>query len=526
MLKRKLITIAVAMTLLVGLLAAGAAPAAAAGYALPEDTVLYAPAAILVNLAGNPAQDMVIYEKEADTVHAPGSMMRYAVLAYALQRAQEQGLDIDTATGTYTKDLFNRYVAGTGVPTANMKFGEVWTLRDLMAVSFMQSASDAVTVLAQAIDGSVTGFVDGMNAMAEQLGCDYTHFANLTGLDSLSQYTTARDMYRIVRYCQSFSLFEDLASPPEVTVTPVKGGNKRTIATNNHLEIASSSYYYEPLLYSRTGLSEHEGRTCASVARDAGYEYLVVVLGCAEKNDKGEERWLKTQENFKKRLDRQERSHRKQVSALEAQIAELKKQLEGKKPELQREDFPSESAWNKYREEELKREILAENDKRQAAAEEASRRNAAAHKKLDDTFKTPEAKREFQETLSDFIEDNGEWLESEEGQLYQEIIDQSPVGLVMAMAIAKNSEVTEQMKNWSKDLLFQKLSQFESTLLQNAKEAAKKQPSNGQPQTPTQTRPSTSGIPSTGSVGKTQAPATFNAKDWLRKNRPERYPTH
>mgnify|MGYP006874792063 CR=1 FL=1 len=41
MLKRKLITIAVAMTLLVGLLAAGAAPAAAAGYALPEDTVLY-----------------------------------------------------------------------------------------------------------------------------------------------------------------------------------------------------------------------------------------------------------------------------------------------------------------------------------------------------------------------------------------------------------------------------------------------------------------------------------------------------
>lgn len=244
------------------------------------------------------------------------------------------------------------------------------------------------------------------------------------------------------------------------------------------------------------------------------------------KTDKGEERWLKTQESFKKRLDRQERSHRKQVSALEAQIAELKKQLEGKKPELKREDFPSESAWNEYRKEELKKEIQADNEKRQAAAEEASRRNAAAQKKMDDTFRTPEAKREFQETLSDFIEDNGDWLESEEGQLYQEIIDQSPVGLVMAMAIAKNSEVTAQMKNWSKDLLFQKLSQFESTLLQNAKEAAKKQPSNGQTQTPTQTRPSTSGIPSTGSVGKTQAPATFNAKDWLRKNRPERYPTH
>ena len=237
---------------------------------------------------------------------------------------------------------------------------------------------------------------------------------------------------------------------------------------------------------------------------------------------KGDERWLKTQENFKKRLDRQERSHRKQVSALEAQIAELKKQLEGKKPELKREDFPSESAWNEYRKEELKKEILAENDKRQAAAEEASRRNAAAQKKMDDTFRTPEAKREFQETLSDFIDINGEWLESEEGQLYQEIIDQSPVGLVMAMAIAKNSEVTEQMKNWSKDLLYQKLSQFENTLLQSAK-AANKQPEQTKDQQPTQTKPTTSGIPSTGSVGNKQAPSKFSAKEWLRKNRPERY---
>lgn len=288
MLKRKIIALATTLLLLTGLLTVGAAPAAAEGYPLPEDTVLYAPTAILVNLAGNPAQDMVLYEKEADTVHAPGSMMRYAVLGYALSRIQEQGLDIDTATGTYTKELFDRYVAGTGVPTANMKFGEVWTLRDLLAVAFMQSASDAVAVLATAVDGSVSGFIDGMNAMTEELGCDYTHFANLTGLDSLSQYTTARDMYRIVRHCQSFSVFEDIAVKYQVQVTPVSGGSKRTIVSSNSLLQASSVHHYQPIVHSRTGLSEHEGRTCASVARDAGYEYLVVVMGCAEENDKGE----------------------------------------------------------------------------------------------------------------------------------------------------------------------------------------------------------------------------------------------
>lgn len=288
MLKRKLIAIAVTLTLLAGMLTVGAAPVAAAGYTLPEDTVIYAPAAILVNLAGNPAQDMVLYEKEADTVHAPGSMMRYAVLGYALSRIQEQGLDIDTATGSYTKELFDRYVAGTGVPTANMNFGEVWTLRDLLAVAFMQSASDAVAVLATAVDGSVNTFIDGMNDMVKGLGCEYTHFANLTGLDSLSQYTTARDMYRIVRHCQSFSVFEDIAVKYQVQVTPVSGGTKRTIVSSNSLLQASSIHRYTPIVHSRTGLSEHEGRTCASVARDAGYEYLVVVMGCAEENEKGE----------------------------------------------------------------------------------------------------------------------------------------------------------------------------------------------------------------------------------------------
>ncbi len=288
MLKRKWIAITTVIALLAGLLTVVAAPVAAAGYSLPENTAIYAPAAILVNLAGNPEQDMVLYEKEADTVHAPGSMMRYAVLAYALTRVREQNLDIDTATGTYTKEMFNRYVAGTGVPTANMKFGEVWTLRDLMMVAFMQSASDAVTVLAEAVDGSVTGFIDGMNEMVQGLGCEYTHFANLTGLDSLSQYTTVRDMYRIVRYCQSFSVFEDIAVNYQVKVNPVSGGTARTIVSSNSLLQPSSTHRYTPIVHSRTGLSEHEGRTCASVARDSGYEYLVVVMGCAEKNENGE----------------------------------------------------------------------------------------------------------------------------------------------------------------------------------------------------------------------------------------------
>lgn len=286
MLKKKIIAVMMTALLLAGLLAS-TVTVSAEGYPLPEGQVVYSEAAILVNLAGDQSGDMVVYEKNADAVHAPGSMMRYMVLAYALHLVQEKDLDIDKVTGEYTVDMFNNFVAGTGVPTVNMNYGEKWTLRDLMAVSFMQAASDAVTVLAVTLAGNVNDFVKGMNELAVEIGCEYSHFSNLTGLDSLSQYTTARDMYRIVRYCQSFSEFEDLAVQYQVTVKPKAGGTERTLVSTNSLLQPSSTYRYSPIVHSRTGLSEHEGRACASVARDSGYEYLVVVIGCPEETADG-----------------------------------------------------------------------------------------------------------------------------------------------------------------------------------------------------------------------------------------------
>ena len=295
MLKRKfstVITLLLCLSLLLGMAVPAAADAAgsagSAGYTLPEEKVVYSDTALLVSLGSSAENDVVLYDKAADEVRAPGAMIRYMVVAYALRRMQETGMDIDTATGTYTLDMFNHYVAGTGVPTANMAYGETWTVRDLLSAAFLQSASDAVTTLAFAIDGGVNPFVEGMNALAKELQCDYTHFANITGLDSLSQYTTARDVYRIIRYAQTFSQFEDLVSKRQITVQPVSGGQSHTLVSVNHMQQASSQFYYSPLVFSRTGLSDHEGRTCASVARDSGYEYLVVVMSCPEKNSAGE----------------------------------------------------------------------------------------------------------------------------------------------------------------------------------------------------------------------------------------------
>ena len=113
--KNRIVALLAALTLAVTLLLSGAVSATAAGYPLPADVTINAQSAILVSLAGNPASDMVLYEKDADEVRAPGAMMRYMVMAYALSRIEEKNLDIDTETGTYSIALFNQYVAANNV---------------------------------------------------------------------------------------------------------------------------------------------------------------------------------------------------------------------------------------------------------------------------------------------------------------------------------------------------------------------------------------------------------------------------
>ena len=197
------------------------------------------------------------------------------------------------------------------------------------------------------------------------------------------------------------------------------------------------------------------------------------------------------------------------------ELAELKKQLEDNAPKLQREDFPSIEAYEEYKNGELRKQFAADQEKLRKEEELRAAQKAESQKKVEKFFPDPESRKDFNDTITDFVEDNDEWLGSEEGQLFQEIIDESPIGVVMAMAIAKNEAVVQQIKHWSKDLLYQKMTQFESTLLQKAQ--------GEKPEKKETPKPSTEGIPSTGSIGKSQTPAAFNAKDWLRKNRPERY---
>ena len=269
---------------LLALVLAMAAPTFAASdkrYALPEDTELYAQAAIVVSLGATPEDDSILFERAADELRGPGAMVRIAVGMTALQIIEEQDLDMNEVTGTYT-DECRLAIGATGLATVGMNVGETWTLADLLAISMLTTAGDAAQTIATTLCESDREFAGKMNEWAKSVGCTDTHFIGMHGLDNAAQTTTARDMYRILRAAVGNRYMETWLSATKYTVNPVSGGKSRTYSTVNELIKPSSPHYYEATAIGRSGYTTRAGRCMASVARSAGYEYLVVVMGCPQ----------------------------------------------------------------------------------------------------------------------------------------------------------------------------------------------------------------------------------------------------
>ena len=80
---------------------------------------------------------------------------------------------------------------------ANLKPGDVMTLRDLLYGLMLRSGNDAAIAIAEGISQDVDSFVELMNQEATALGAVNSHFVTPNGLHDEDHYTTVYDMYLI-----------------------------------------------------------------------------------------------------------------------------------------------------------------------------------------------------------------------------------------------------------------------------------------------------------------------------------------
>lgn len=243
-----------------------AASAAAFDYGCDVDTV--ADAVYLENLETG----AVIYTKNADQKMYPASttkIMTYVVTA-------ENIADLDGTKITIKEGVLDGLDPESTVMGLSEHIGEQISVKDLLYGLMLPSGNDAALVLADYVGGGISGFVDMMNAKAQELGCTGTHFANPHGLHDPDHYTTAEDMAKIAKYARTLPYFAQITS----TVYYTPDGFDGALHNTNYMLDSNEYVYYHPCVIGiKTGYTDEAGKCLVSAAASGEYTYLCVALG-------------------------------------------------------------------------------------------------------------------------------------------------------------------------------------------------------------------------------------------------------
>ena len=124
--------------------------------------------------------------------------------------------------------------------TLSLKPGEQVTLEQMLYSMMVGSANDAAVVIAEHVGGTVGQFVAMMNQRAKEIGCDSTNFTDPTGLGHTDQYTTARDMAKIVN---------EAIKNEDNSITYTL--NMESVTDDVAYQDAMNEYYYENAKYDK-----------------------------------------------------------------------------------------------------------------------------------------------------------------------------------------------------------------------------------------------------------------------------------
>ena len=171
---------------------------------------------------------------------------------------------------------------GSSTADPAIQAGEILTVEELLYCDLVSSANEACNILAETVGGSVSGFVDMMNAKAKELGMDDTHFANPNGLHDENHYTTAYDIYLMCRAAMEYETFRTIVSTAKHVIPATNLAKERTLYTTNALldSWKIAGYTYSKAIGIKTGFTTPAGYCLASAAVDGdGRTYYCVVLG-------------------------------------------------------------------------------------------------------------------------------------------------------------------------------------------------------------------------------------------------------
>lgn len=227
-----------------------------------------APSGILARavLVVHKDSEKVLFSRRARTIMAPASTVK---LLTALTALDSVSLD----------DVITVRTAATHAQPSklNLQTGEQMYVRDLIRAILISSANDAARALAIGVSGSESAFAAKMNVKARSLGAQNSNFVNASGLPQENQYTTAKDLLKIMQAAEKNSFFMQAMSIKETHVRTL-GGRRFYLKNHNKMLWRDS----RPII-GKTGWTRNAKHCFAGRMGTGDKAAYVVVMGSKNK---------------------------------------------------------------------------------------------------------------------------------------------------------------------------------------------------------------------------------------------------
>ena len=212
----------------------------------------------------------ILYEKNSNNQIRIASLTKIATTITAIENIDDLNKKV-----TITTDILNTVSDDASV--AGLKEGDIVTYKDLLYASMLPSGADATNALAITSSGSIENFVNKMNNLTKTIGLTNTHFTNVNGLDSNNHFSTANDIRILLEYSLNNSIFKDIYTTKEYTLT---NGLKVKTSLNKYNKNIDTT----KIIGSKTGFTYDAGYCLTSLSNINGHDILILVLNATYTN--------------------------------------------------------------------------------------------------------------------------------------------------------------------------------------------------------------------------------------------------
>jgi serine-type D-Ala-D-Ala carboxypeptidase (penicillin-binding protein 5/6) len=207
----------------------------------------------------------LLYEINSRQKHHPASLTKLMTAIIALETYQpDQILSVKSAQN----------IIGSSI---HLSFGEKMTVENLLNAALIASGNDAAFTLAENDPDGYNSFLNKMNQKAQKFNLSSTNFTNVTGVEDILHYSTARDLTLLAAEAIKNPTLSQTVSLREITVANIDNTKKYFLKSTNEL------LGQDGVIGIKTGTTPNAGENLITLVKQNDHPVIITILNSKDR---------------------------------------------------------------------------------------------------------------------------------------------------------------------------------------------------------------------------------------------------